>query len=219
MRAADGNADRVEAYAHALEKLDDVGFTERLVDQPVGDLANEACVPPSLDSRLAMPLRSVFQGVSSRPVAATMAPGNLACASASIWRSSSSSRPGRWWKITRLFDAGRLAKPHAFLPSGVAIAAVMVELGVGVHAIVNHDVRAVQECEELFVSLGRERARVGDVADRPFRHNPPGSRRSRSDGSAASSGSRCLRAASASRAGESRRRLMSASKYFGVTGK
>src|SRR5262245_1212883 len=66
----------------------------------------------------------------------------------------------------KLLDLGRLRDAHAFLPGRMSPADVTREFVVGKIAVVDHEVNAVDEPEDVAIELAGTMLGVGDVCDR-----------------------------------------------------
>ncbi len=69
-------------------------------------------------------------------------------------------------KDDQLLGLGLLAEPHALFPGGVAPIAVFGELLVGIGAVVDYQIGALDELQDVAIRLAFQVLGVGDVADR-----------------------------------------------------
>jgi hypothetical protein len=88
------------------------------------------------------------------PSRAAPAPGNSACALASIASSSASERSGAWWKQQQFAHVRRLGRLAGFAPRRVPETLARWVFLICVHGVVDHQVRTFRKRDKCFIYIG-----------------------------------------------------------------
>ena len=168
-----GDGARHEARRVAAANLDDAPRPCR-AHHRVGGSGVEARKPVLVPARggrglrrqsLPDRLRTPQSRLRTRPSLATTDPGICRSTSSAMPSSMSSSCSGSWWNTHRRFAPAsrhrRTPLPRRVSPPGVGLV-----LGIGVHAVVDHEIGARDQFEDVAVRRAGNMLGVGEVAQR-----------------------------------------------------